>query len=510
MNQSGSYSVAKKNQGNADNQYHLLPESSRNGASVTTKSITRTGSDTNTSTERQPFLERHSMEPVRLTPAWEDNNLSDDELNFKNLTMEQANLEMHPPKDRCQIVYFILLLHGIGVLMPWNMFITARSYFVDYKLSKDYTGVSSEYGTYFLSYVGFASQIPNLAFSWLNVFIRIGGNLTTRILWSIFIEVVMFVCTIILAMTDTSSWPAAFFWNTMLIVVILNMANGIYQNTVFGMGAKLPLRYSGAVILGSNISGTFVSIIDLLSIALAPNTRTAAIYYFITALFVLLACFDTYFALPLNRFYRYHEYLSTKSEQIIKRENAGRKNNVPYWTVFKKASPQLFNVFFVFFVSLAVFPAMQAAIKKSDPDFFIPDKYYENVMCFLTFNASAMLGSLVSNWIRWPSPKYLVIPVVLRALFIPFFLFCNFQPTDSTRALPVLIHNDWAYWCAGILLGFTSGYFSSISMMYTSRTVEPAHAPTAGMFGGAMLVTGIFCGVLFAMIFPWLVQNVSI
>lgn len=41
------------------------------------------GSDTNTSTERQPFLERHSMEPVRLTPAWEDNNLSDDELNFK-------------------------------------------------------------------------------------------------------------------------------------------------------------------------------------------------------------------------------------------------------------------------------------------------------------------------------------------------------------------------------------------------------------------------------------------
>lgn len=120
-------------------------------------------------------------------------------------------------------------------------------------------------------------------------------------------------------------------------------------------------------------------------------------------------------------------------------------------------------------------------------------------MCFLTFNASAMLGSLVSNWIRWvsifqlimkrmlqvtvflilkefsvsqPSPKYLVIPVVLRALFIPFFLFCNFQPTDSTRALPVLIHNDWAYWCAGILLGFTSGYFSSISMMYTSRWVS--------------------------------------
>jgi len=37
---------------------------------------------------------------------------------------------------------------------------------------------------------------------------------------------------------------------------------------------------------------------------MAPNARTAAIYYFITALFILLACFDTYFALPINvRFY---------------------------------------------------------------------------------------------------------------------------------------------------------------------------------------------------------------
>jgi hypothetical protein len=49
-----------------------------------------------------------------------------------------------------------------------------------------------------------------------------------------------------------------------------------------------------------NISGTFTAIISLVSKIVSPNKRTAAIYYFITALFVLLACFDTYFALPLN------------------------------------------------------------------------------------------------------------------------------------------------------------------------------------------------------------------
>jgi solute carrier family 29 (equilibrative nucleoside transporter), member 1/2/3 len=85
----------------------------------------------------------------------------------------------------------------------------------------------------------------------------------------------------------------------MVTVVILNMAGGIYQNSVYGMAAKLPFKYTGAVVLGSNISGTFASIISILS-SYFSSVRTAAIYYFITAMFVLLVCFDTYFALPLN------------------------------------------------------------------------------------------------------------------------------------------------------------------------------------------------------------------
>lgn len=41
--------------------------------------------------------------------------------------MERATLEINPPRDKFNIIYFILLLHGIGTLMPWNMFITAKS-----------------------------------------------------------------------------------------------------------------------------------------------------------------------------------------------------------------------------------------------------------------------------------------------------------------------------------------------------------------------------------------------
>lgn len=78
------------------------------------------------------------------------------------------------------------------------------------------------------------------------------------------------------------------------------MANGIYNNSVYGMASKLPAKYIGAVVLGTNLSGTFTSIANIISMLITSDSRTSAIYYFTTALFVLLACFDTYFALPLN------------------------------------------------------------------------------------------------------------------------------------------------------------------------------------------------------------------
>lgn len=67
------------------------------------------------------------QQPVRLQPSWEESNLPEEELNFRNLTMDDASLQLHTPVDKYNLVYMTFLLHGIGVLMPWNMFITAQS-----------------------------------------------------------------------------------------------------------------------------------------------------------------------------------------------------------------------------------------------------------------------------------------------------------------------------------------------------------------------------------------------
>lgn len=410
------------------------------------------------------------------------------------------------PPDRFRLVFLTLVLHGVGTLMPWNMFITAKNYFVEYKLATADEDLNT-YATNFLPYIGYASQIPNVIFNWLNIFIQMGGNLTTRIVWSILIEVVVFVVTVVLAMVDSSDWPGVFFWITIASVVVLNVANGIYQNTVYGMAARLPFSYTGAVVLGSNISGTFTAIINIMAIAMAPNTRTSAIYYFITALFVLLACFDTYFALPLNRFFRYHEAMHDRAKKSSK--NDRRKPRTPYWHIFKSAFPQLFNVFMVFFVTLAVFPAVLADTCRTEENFPISPKYFQAVTCFLTFNVFAMLGNMLPALFTWPSPRFLCVPVLLRVFLIPAFVLCHFYPIKAVRIMPVLIDSDWAFWALSVVLGITSGYYSSLAMMYCPRTVEPEHAPVAGMMGAASLITGIFSGIVFQIVCTYAVTNIT-
>ena len=50
--------------------------------------------------EEQPLFERAPADSVALTVEQEGTNLLNDEPNFKDVTTEQADLGMNPPKDR--------------------------------------------------------------------------------------------------------------------------------------------------------------------------------------------------------------------------------------------------------------------------------------------------------------------------------------------------------------------------------------------------------------------------
>lgn len=68
-----------------------------------------------------------------------------------------------------------------------------------------------------------------------------------------------------------------------------------------------------------------------------------------------------------------------------------------------------------------------------------------------------------------PSADKLWIPILARALFIPFFLLCNYRPAGVERLWPVLFHWDLVYWAATALFAMSGGYLASIALMHCPR-----------------------------------------
>ncbi|CAH8455784.1 unnamed protein product [Schistosoma guineensis] len=544
-----------------------------------------------------------------------------------------------PPVDRYNLAYVFLFLHGIGFLIPWNVFINGYEYF-DYKLNTT-TSYNADYRINLLSYFGFAAQFPSLCFAAWNTFYQSGSTTSTprfRFLGCMIVEIIVLVLTIILALIDTSSIPGTFFLITIICVVIINSCVGVHQTLTFGIAALLPMKYSNAVIVGSNACGAIISLVNIitksLTLSAVKSQRSiiiSAVIFFLSAVLIIIACTFTFFWLQRLKFVRYYSKLrqcdnhinesershntiqnhintnnnnsdnnnerkipalltlpkdSEESQQILDRyspqisksefdENdwdveqpaekllnsssnkepsipstmattnthitdqlvtgkvndgnkehlvkkyrsvqtsgwyifrncfglccfkppSGKQRCLDYWSKYsltmKECWSQCANIWCVFSCTLSIFPAVQSRVRPVNPEYFIPPLWFVDVTCFLFFNVFAMLGCILCNWIQFPGPRYLWIPVLLRTIiFIPFFLSCNFGIENPH--LSVLITNDHIYVLGCILFAFSNGHLASLGLMYAPRCCSPDRAPLAGMFAAFFLILGVFTGV---------------
>lgn len=157
--------------------------------------------------------------------------------------------------------------------------------------------------------------------------------------------------------------------------------------------------------------------------------------------------------------------------------------------VWRKCWIQLLNTALIYFSSFVIFPAIQAAIKPIDN--LVDQKFFAPIFCFLFFNTFASIGNYVAEKLRKPKPSGLIYLVVLRFLFIPFFLFCNYIPDQ--RKWPVLIQSDYIYIIGSALLAFSNGYTSSLAMMYAPKSVPEQYASLSGMMASAAVIIGKIC-----------------
>lgn len=172
-----------------------------------------------------------------------------------------------------------------------------------------------------------------------------------------------------------------------------------------------------------------------------------------------------------------------------------------YAEIVKEIWPQLLNVFFTYFVSLSLFPSVLVVTDSTSGFFGI---YWNVIVCFLSFNLFAMIGNLLVDLKHKIPPNRLWILSVSRILFIPFFLFCNAKPKDRTWT--VLFPQDWVYGTGVTLMALTSGYTSSLAMVYSPVSVsDPANSSTAGMMASFSLMIGIMSGILFSNVLTYII-----
>ncbi|GMR38734.1 hypothetical protein PMAYCL1PPCAC_08929, partial [Pristionchus mayeri] len=403
------------------------------------------------------------------------------------------------PRDVGWLVYFVLLLNGLGVLLPWNMFMTiAPQYYVTYWFTGP-NGTSTDYSVQFMATSGLVAQVPNLLVNIVNIFLVIGGSLLLRLYAPLILNClnVLIVLILVVAVDPSEDAMGWFYIVTLVIVAVLNASNGLYQNTIFGICSDFPPQYTNAVVLGNNVCGIFIALINIACTEIFDNVKTIAIIYFSISLASLVACAVLLVFGTRTPFYKH--YIAA-GEKARAEQSTEKPSFTQYVECFKSCWVQLFCVFFTFFVSLSLFPSVMVKIpvmmeEGEEWSFFIPEKQYVNLTTFLNFNLFAFLGSLAANFIQFPSERFLWIPVLARVLFIPFFMFMNYSP--ETRTWAVLLDSPWYFIPAVTLLALSHGYLYSLGMMYTPKVVPPHLSMIAGKASAMCLILGITCACAF-------------
>ncbi|XP_010115367.1 PREDICTED: equilibrative nucleoside transporter 3-like, partial [Chlamydotis macqueenii] len=157
------------------------------------------------------------------------------------------------PSDRFHGAYVIFFLLGIGSLLPWNFFITAKHYWT-YKLQNcSYEAgpagqAAADLRDFFESYISIASTVPSVLCLIGNFLLVNKVPASVRILSSLFIMLAVFLVITVLVKVDTSTWTTPFFALTIGCVVIVSSASTVFSSSIFGLSSRFPMRNLQALI----------------------------------------------------------------------------------------------------------------------------------------------------------------------------------------------------------------------------------------------------------------------
>ncbi|NXX81357.1 S29A3 protein, partial [Urocolius indicus] len=424
------------------------------------------------------------------------------------------------PVDRFGGAYVIFFLLGVGSLLPWNFFITAKHYWM-YKLQNcsEQAGPvgqgSSDLRDYFESYISIASTVPSVLCLIGNFLLVNKVPASVRILSSLFVMLAVFLVITVLVKVDTSTWTIHFFALTITCVVIVSGASTVFSSSIFGLSSCFPMENLQALISGQAMGGTISAVASVMDLAAASTVTDSALAYFLTADIFIVICIMVFLLLPRLEYSRY--YMSSQQESpslgamlpgssVEDEAQPGDAANIPFltkrtgippvWPILQKTALLGFCLFYVFFISIIIFPSLSSNIESVSKfsGGLWNTKYFAPLTSFLLYNFADWCGRQITAWIQVPGPKSKLLPilVLLRTIFLPLFILSNYQPRAHIRT--VVFNRDVYPVVFTALLGLSNGYLGTLVMVYGPKIVPKELAEAAGVVMTLYLTLGLAVG----------------
>ncbi|XP_040831981.1 equilibrative nucleoside transporter 3, partial [Ochotona curzoniae] len=419
------------------------------------------------------------------------------------------------PEDRFHGTYIIFFSLGMGSLLPWNFFVTAKEYWM-FKLRNCSSAATrpdpedSDILNYFESYLAIASTVPSLLCLVANFLLVNRIPVRIRVLASLTVSLTVFVVMTVLVKVDTSSWTRGFFTVTIVCMAIVSGASVVFNSSVYGMTGSFPMRNSQALISGGAMGGTVSAVAALVDLAASSDVTDSALAFFLTAAFFLGLCIGLYLLLPRLEYARYYlrpvspAHVFSGEEELPPDPTSSPLvapvsrvlPTPPLRPILRKTAGLGFCTIYLFFITSLIFPAISTNIQSVHQGSGSPwtTKFFVPLTTFLLYNFADLCGRQITAWIQMPGPrsKALLGLVLLRTGLVPLFVFCNYQPRRHLST--VLFMSDIYPVFFTCLLGLSNGYLSTLVLMYGPKIVARELAEATGVVMSLYLILGLMLG----------------
>ena len=217
-----------------------------------------------------------------------------------------------PPTDTYSLVWVVFFAQGVGMNLPWNVFITAVLYF--------HTRLAgTPFQDNFENIFSVCYSSANLVF--MTVVVLLGGNpcftMRSSVAMPQTLTALIFAATT--AMVELTVDGTLFFAITATFVLVCGITAALIQAGIFGLAGRFPPVYTQAVMSGQGVAGVIVSVTSLISALSSscdgkpgdPSTasvRPESFAYFLTSSVVVILTLLAFLALTGSDFAQFYAF----------------------------------------------------------------------------------------------------------------------------------------------------------------------------------------------------------